>query len=65
MRNIRRLHVLPEITLFGRKVTNFIPFHQIKFAKTLKNRYLSSKTTSPLREKQNNNCQKCGKNGHF
>ena len=40
MRNIRRLHVLPEITLFGRKVTNFIPFHQIKFAKTLKNRYL-------------------------
>lgn len=40
MRNIRRLHVLPEITLFDCKVTNLIPLHQIKFAKTPKNRYL-------------------------
>lgn len=47
MRNIRRLHVLPEITLFGRKVTNFIPFHQIKFAKTPRNRYLCNDFQPP------------------
>ena len=35
MRNIRRLLVLPEITLFGHKVTTFIWFYQNFFVSTV------------------------------